>query len=257
MSLTDVNGGGLSAADVAAVTGNNSGFGGNGDGAWWLLVLFLFAMGGWNNGFGNGYGGGGAGFVNADVQRGFDQSAVMAGISGINSSLTSGFADAALSQCNQSMNLITALNGVQGQLGNMITQNEMARQQCCCDTKQAIADLKYTVATENCQDRTVLNDGLRDIIANQTAGIQTILDKMCQQELDAERRENANLRTQLNLANLAASQNNQTSQILADNAAQTAALRQMISPTPVPAYTVPMPFRFNGNMNYGCGCATV
>lgn len=254
MSLTDVNGGGLSAADVAAVTGNGNGGFGNGDGAWWLLVLFLFAMGGWNNGGFGGYGNGG--FVGADVQRGFDQSAVMAGISGINSSLTSGFADTAIAQCNQSMNFLTALNGVQSQLGNMINTNEMARQQCCCDTKQAIADLKYTVATENCADRSALNDGVRDIIANQTAGIQTILDKMCQQELDAERRENANLRTQLNLANLAASQNSQTSQILADNAAQTAALRQMISPSPVPAYTVPTPFRF-GNVNFGCGCATV
>lgn len=254
MSLTDVNGGGLSAADVAAVTGNGNGAFGNGDGAWWLLVLFLFAFGGWNNG---GFGGNGGGFVGADVQRGFDQSAVMAGINGINTAMVGGFADAAISQCNQSMNFLTALNGVQGQLGNMIMNNEMARQQCCCDTKQAISDIKYTVATENCQDRTALNDGIRDILANQNAGIQAILDKMCQQELEAEKRENANLRTQLNLANLAASQNNQTSQILADNAAQTAALRQIISPTPVPAYTVPMPFGFNGGVNYGCGCATV
>lgn len=256
MSLTDVNGGGLSAADVAAVTGNNGGFGGNGDGAWWLLVLFLFAMGGWNNGgFGAGNGGG---FVGADVQRGFDQSAVMSGINGINTALSGGFADAALSQCNQSMNLITALNGVQGQLGNMITQNEMARQQCCCDTKQAIADLKYTVATENCQDRTSLNEALREVITQMNAGFQGVHDEMCQQIIDAERRENANLRTQLNLANLAASQNNQTSQILADNAAQTAALRQIIAPTAVPAYNVAPPFRFGGNMMGGCfNCGNV
>lgn len=257
MSLTDSNGGGLSAADVAAVTGNNSGFGfGNGDGAWWLLVLFLFAFGGgWNgNGFGAGNGGG---MVNADIQRGFDQTAIMSGLNGINTALVGGFADASIAQCNQSMNFLTALNGMQGQLSNMITANEMARQQCCCDTKQAIADLKYTVATENCADRTALNDGLRDVIASMNAGIQSINDKLCQQELDAERRENQNLRTQLNLANLAASQNSQTSQILADNAAQTAALRQIISPTPVPSYNVAPPFRFGGGMNGGCGCGNV
>lgn len=252
MSLTDANGGGLSAADVAAVTGNNNDmFGGNG--AWWL-ILFLFAFGGWGNGWGNCNGVGG---VNGDIQRGFDQASVMSGINGINSTLVSGFADNAISQCNQSMNFLTALNGVQGQLTNMITSNEMARQQCCCDTKQAIADLKYTVATENCADRTALNDGLRDVIASMNAGIQSIQDKLCQQELDAERRENANLRTQLNLANLAASQNNQTSQILADNAAQTAALRQMISPQVVPSFNVAPPFRFGGNNVGGCGCGNV
>lgn len=113
MSLTDSNGGGLSAADVAAVTGNNGGFGfGNGDGAWWLLVLFLFAFGGgWNN---NGFGGNGGGMVNADIQRGFDQTAVMSGLNGINTALVGGFADASIAQCNQSMNFLTALNGVQG-----------------------------------------------------------------------------------------------------------------------------------------------
>lgn len=248
MSLTDSNGG-LSAADVAAVTGNNGGFGfGNSDGAWWLLILFLFAFGGWNN---NGFGAGNCGAINADVQRGFDQTAVMSGINGINNALVGGFADASIAQCNQSMNFLTSLNGMQNQLNNSIMSNEMARQQCCCDTKQAIADIKYTVATENCADRTALNNGLRDVIASINSGIQSINDKLCQQELDAERRENQNLRTQLNLANLAASQNNQTSQILADNAAQTAALRQIISPSPVPAYNVAPPFRFGG-MNGGC-----
>ena len=81
MSL--VSNDGLSAADIAAVTGNNGGFGNGfgGDGAWWLLVLFLFAFNGnWGNG---GYGGG----VGSEVQRGFDQNAVMNGINGLNMSL--------------------------------------------------------------------------------------------------------------------------------------------------------------------------
>ena len=87
-----------------------------------------------------------------------------------------------------------------------------------------------------------------------SSGIQTILDKMCQQELDAERRENANLRTQLNMANLAASQNAQTAQILADNAAQTFALEQYLNPTPKPAYVVQNPNCCTAN-NVGCGCS--
>ena len=51
---------------------------------------------------------------------------------------------------------------------------------CCCENKLGIADLKYTVATENCQDRQALNEGVRDIIASQVAGTQRVLDKLCQ-----------------------------------------------------------------------------
>lgn len=248
MGLSD--GMGLSAADVAAVTGNNNGFGFGGDGAWWLLILFLFAFGGGN--WGNG-GYGGFGGTGAEVQRGFDQSAVISGITGINNAVTNGFSDMAVSQCNQSMNFMTGLNGIQNQISNLgmgltntMMSNEMARQNCCCDTKLAIAGLQNTVQTEACADRNAITDALRDVIASNTANTQMILDKMCQQEIDALKTQNANLQTQINLANLAASQNAQTGQILADNAAQTATLRQALNPTPIPAYVVQNP--------NGCGC---
>lgn len=292
MGLTDSNGG-LSAADVAAVmNGNgNNGWGGfGGDGAWWILILFMFAFlgNGWGNGFGNG-GGGGIPYVANDVQRGFDQSAVMSGISGIQSMIGNGFADAAVAQCNQTASLLQGVNAVQNQLAsnqfnivnaisqtgfnlqNQMMSNEMARQQCCCDTKQAISDLKYTVATENCADRASVSDGIRDIIAaqnantqallnNQTQGIQTILDKMCQQEIDALKTQNANLQTQVTMQNLAASQAAQTAQLINDNNAQTAQLINRIAPYPVPSYQVANPYVNNGcgcGYNGGCGCGTV
>lgn len=114
--------------------------------------------------------------------------------------------------------------------------------------------MKYTVATENCADRSALQQGVQSIITNQTAAIQTILDKMCQQELDAERRENEQLRTQLNLAQLAASQNSQTAQIIANNEAQTAALENYLNPPARPAYIVQNP-NCCQNFGYGtCGC---
>ena len=206
----------LSAADVAAVTGNNgNGVWGN-DGSFWLVILFLFAfMGGWGNG-GYGYGGGG------EVQRGFDQQSVMAGIGAINTQ-------------------------------NAATQ--MALQNCCCENRQAISDLKYTVATENCADRVAVSDALRDVIANQTANTQAILDKLCQQEIDALKTQNANLQTQINLANLQASQSAQTARILQDNAAQTLALEQYLNPTPIPAYVVQNPNCCT--QNYGCGCGMI
>ena len=233
MALTN---GDLSAADIAAITDGGSKNGWGCDGAWWLIVLFLFAFnGGWNNG---GYGGG-----DGSIQRGFDQQATMAGLNDLALAINNGFANNAVAQCNAQTNLLQAINGVNSNLQN-----------CCCENRANVADLKYTVATENCADRSALQQGVQSIITNQTAAIQTILDKMCQQELDAERRENEQLRTQLNLAQLAASQNSQTAQIIANNEAQTAALENYLNPPARPAYIVQNP---NCCQNYGytgCGC---
>lgn len=263
MSLTD--GSGLSAADVAAVTGNGgfgNGFGG--DGAWWLLVLFLFAFNGnWGNGYGNG--GNGTGYVVSDVQRGFDQSAIMSGLSGIQSSLTNGFVDTAAALCN-------GFAGVNGAISNGFAQAEIAanaRQMadmnqnfalqsqfadCCCENRLASADLKYTIATENCADRTALNEGIRDILESQNNGIQRILDTMCQDKIDAKNERIADLERQLTMANLAASQGAQTAAILANNEAQTNALEQYLAPVPRPAYIVQNPNGCGCNSVNACGC---
>lgn len=214
MSFTD--NGGLSAADVAAVMGNNgSGSFGWGDGSIWIIILFLFAFMG--NGWGNNYGGTPA--VTNDVQRGFDQSALI----------------------NGQNNILQSLNTI-----------GMSMQNGFCDNRAGIADIKYTVATEACADRAAVTNALRDVIASNTANTQAILDKMCQQEMEALKTQNANLRTQLNMANLNASQTAQTARILADNAAQTSALEQYLNPTPIPAYVVQNPNCcgsnfFNGN----------
>lgn len=251
MSLTD---GGVSLSDIAAVTSGRDGFGN--DSAWWLIILFLFAfVGGWgNNGFG-GYGGNGngTGYVVSDVQRGFDQSAVMSGLSGINSTLANGFANAEVSRCNAQANLLQTLNANQVATTAAMNSIAMTQQNCCCENRLALANLGADIAREACADRQAVNEGVRDIIANQTAGIQTILDKICQQEIDALKTQNANLQTQLNLANMQASQTAQTARILSDNAAQTQALEQYLNPAPIPAYVVQNPNCCAQN-NYGCGC---
>ena len=261
---------GLSASDIALLQGrNNSGFGGE-NGAWWIVLFLIFAMGGWGNGFGGSNGGYGAvpyllNNTNNDVQRGFDQSAVINGLTNIGTSITNGFSNQAVSQCNQTTELLSAINNDRfdtvsaitnstNALNNTMMVNEMARQQCCCDTKQAIADLKYTIATENCADRQALSDGVRDIIANQTASVQTILDKLCQQEIDAKNETISNLRTQLNMQNLASSQASQTAQLIADNNAQTSNLINRIAPYPQPAYLVGNPYAYNGYNYNNCGC---
>lgn len=239
MSLSDGNGS-LSAADVAAVMGNNgNGFGWGGDGAWWLIVLFLFAMnGGWGNG----------GMTNplmmnqgvADVQRGFDQSAVMNGINGLTSQMSNGFANAEVSRCNGQTNVLQALNGI-----------SMALQNCCCENRAATADLKYTVATEACSDRAAVTSALNTLQNSTNAGFQAISDKLCQLELDGVRQRNADLLAENNALKFAQSQAAQDAFV--QNAINNAVNR--VNPAPIPAYTVQNPNCCSQLFN-GMGCTS-
>lgn len=255
--------GGYSLADIAAVSGGKSsggdGFGFNGDGAWVLLLfIILLACGNWgnNNNGGNTNGGGSTtAYVVGDVQRGFDQSAIINELNGISSAVSSGFSNAEISRCNSQANILQTLNNNQSNLCNQLNTIAMNQQNCCCENRASLADLKYTIATENCADRAALSDALRDIITSNNSNTQVILDKLCQQEIDALKAQNQQLQMQSYLANLAASQNAQTGQILTDNAAQTAALIQALNPTPIPAYVVANPNGCGCNCgnNYGCG----
>lgn len=290
------NGNGLSAADVAAVMGNNGGngnggFGWGGDGAWWLLVLFLFAANGNGFGWGNNAGGGMFPYMmgtntNNDVQRGFDQQAIMtaagdintslnAGFSGVNQALCSGFAGvnatvaqgfsaAEASDNARQMANMNQMFALQSGLSNQLNTIAANQAQCCCENRLATANLQSTILAENCADRAAVSDGIRDILVNNTANTQTlintttqavqnVMDKICQLELDAKNDKIADLQNQLTMANLAASQNAQTAAIKADNAAQTLALEQYLNPSPIPAYVVQNPNCCNQNY-YGCGC---
>ena len=175
-----------SLADMAVLS--NGGFGGN-MGMFWMLILFLFFGGGAWGGYGNNN-------ISSEIQNGFNNQALQAGIGNLNNSLNAGF--------NQ-----LAMSGVQG------FNNVMG----------GLADLKYTVATENCYDRQTISDGLRDVIAAQTAntnmlnntiigGIQAIKDDLCQQRLANKDAQIAALQNQLNMANLSASQTAQTAYLI-------------------------------------------
>lgn len=180
-------------------------FGGNS--AWWIIILLIF--GGWGN---NGWGGYGNGVGN-EVQRGFDQSAVMNGI-----------------------------NGLQQQ--NFALQNSF--QSCCCENRLGISDLKYTVATEACADRNAISMALRDVLEANNASTQKILDTMCQDKIDAKNETIALLRQQL-------AETRTISSIIANNEAQTTALEQYLAPTPRPAYIVQNPNCCQQNFGCGCG----
>ena len=226
--------------------GGNDLFGGNG--AWWIIILLLFGWG--NNGWGNGFGGNGGGY--SEVQRGFDQSAVMNGINGLNAAVCNGFAGVTGAVSNGFAQAEISANA--RQMADM-QQNfslQSALQNCCCENRAATADLKYTVATEACADRNAVTSALRDVLEANNASTQRILDTMCQDKIDAKNETIAMLRQQLQMAQLAASQGAQTSAILANNEAQTAALEQYLAPTPRPAYIVQNPNCCG--QNFGCGC---
>lgn len=194
--------------------GNDGMFGGQG--AWWIIILL--AVLGWGNGFGFG-GNGMNGGVGSEVQRGFDQNAVMNGLTGIQNSICSGFSNAEV-----------AANSRQMADMNQNFAMQSALQTCCCENRQATADLKYTIASEACNNRQAVSDA-----------VQKVMDQMAQDKIDAKNETIAMLRQQLQMAQLSASQGAQTAQILADNAAQTFALEQYLAPVPKPAYLVQNP----------------
>lgn len=292
MALTDENGMGTTMlVQPSGMYGNNNGgFGFGGDG-WWLILLFLLC----GNGMWGGFGGG---MMNG---FGYDFPWLMTGQNGINNNTNSGFRDAQLNDSITSVrdgigNLATQLcggfagvnatvNGAQNaiaqqlytnqiadmersyaaQTANMQGMNAMQAQlaQCCCDNRAATADLKYTVATENCADRTAAMQNTRDIIDAQTRGTQAILDKLCALELDGVKgqlaqaqRENVGLQNQLNMAALRESQTAQNAFIQQGFSNEVDALYNRLNSCPVPSTPVygRTPIFTCGNAATGCGC---
>jgi uncharacterized phage infection (PIP) family protein YhgE len=193
--------------------------------------------------------------TNTDIQRGFDQQALMSGINGINTTVANGFANAEISRCNSQANILQTLNNNQSATNANMNTLAMSLQNCCCENRAGLADLKYTVATEACADRQAVTDALTAVTTAMNAGFQGIYNQMCQDKIDSKNEEIANLRTQLSMKDLAASQIAQTSQILANNEAQTAALERYLAPNPIPAYVVQNPNCCNpGYYNGSCGC---
>lgn len=187
------------------------GFGDFGSNGWWIILLFLFA-GGFGNGFG--YGGNGGGFMNADIQRGFDQSAVMTGVSGLQNAVTSGFGDVQTALCGgfAGVNSNVANGFAQAEIGENARQTANMQQmfslqqqlsQCCCDNRLATTQTQNIVQSEGAATRLA--------IQQQT---QAILDKLCAQEIDALKAQNIELQNRVNMQNLAASQVAQTAQII-------------------------------------------
>lgn len=251
MSLMDNNNGMV--MPVSPMYGNGgygNGFGYGGDGLFWIIILFLFAAmsGGWGNGFGNGNAGTIIPFMmnqsgQSEVQRVVDQQSVMNGLSNLSAAQANGFANAEISRCNGLYNLTSQLNNI-----------AMTQQNCCCENRAAVADLKYTMAQEAALTR-----------SNCDANKQAIMDKLCQMELDTIKQNYENriadmqntidgLRTMNSNARFDASQNAQTAAIEAGQRTLANEIEQYVLPTPRPAYVVQNP-NCCAQQTFGCGCS--
>lgn len=227
--------------------GNSFGYGG--DGLFWIIILFLFAA--MSGGLGNGFGAGNGGVLpfmmnqgtQSEVQRVVDQQSVMTGISALSAAQANGFANAEISRCNGIYNLTSQLNNI-----------AMNQQNCCCENRAAVADLKYTMAQEAAATR-----------ANTDAKVQNVMDKLCQLEMDGIKQNYENriasmqntidsLRTANSNARFDASQNAQTAAIEAGQRILANEIEQYVAPSPRPAYVVQNP-NCCAQQTFGCGCA--
>lgn len=246
---------------VPANTSNGgSGMGWGGDWMSFIVLFLIFGLfGGWGNGFGGGFGGAnGPGFqgyaTRSDINEGFALNNLQSGIN----SLQQGICNLGYDQLAQMNGINTNILNTGFGIQNAIQANTVAGMQntnalqtqiaeCCCDQRAATQDLKYTIATEDCATRNLMQSTTRDIIDSQNNGINAIMGKLSQMEYNglndkyqAALAENQALKFQ-------ASQAAQNAFITANQEAQTAELIRRINPMPVPAYQVPNPYA-------GCGC---
>ena len=281
MALTDESGSNM-VMPVAPAYGGNGGFGGLGNDWGWIILLLLFAGGGWGNGFGNGGFNNALGYdfpwllngqqgINANTNAGFQSAmlndgitSIRDGISGLstqlcnccadmNQTVNSGFANAeTAANARQMANMQTAFAGqtamAQGFNG---VQSQLA--QCCCDNRLATANLSALVQSENCADRAALSDGIRDILVNQTANTQKILDTLCADKIEQKNDTINQLRSELLYARGQASQDVQTAAIQLGQRNLANEVEQYVAPRAIPAYVVQNP---NCCTN-ACGCGVI
>ena len=267
--------------------GGNGGFGGFGQDGWWILLLLLFAGGGWGfGGFGGGAGmammDGGFGLYpwlnnSQNINDGFRDQMLNSNIQGIQNSITSGFGDVQTALCGGFAGVNASINNSQNAIAAQLYSNQIADlersfaaqtantqgltalqaqlAQCCCDNRAATADLKYTVAAEECATRTIDTQNTQSILNAISGGIQSIKDQLCQDKIDAKNDEIANLRQSLAMKDLAASQVAQNAFIAQGFSNEVDQLYNRLNNCPVPSTPVygrtPI---FTCNQNGGCGC---
>ena len=268
---------------VYPMMNGNSGFGGfGGDGAIWI-ILIIALLGGFNNGGFNGNGGNsdfawlsnGQKDIMTNTNNGFDTLHLSNQLEGnrdainnlstqlcnccaeMNQTVSNGFYNAEISAANRQMaNMNQNFNNQIATLQGFNTLNT-SLQSASADNRLGIANLNSTILAENCADRAALADGLKDVLINQTANTQKILDQLCADKIDQKNDIISQLRQELLYARGQASQIEQTSQLRLGQEAEVDALYNRLKNCPVgttPVYGNQPIFTCPNNLGNGCGC---
>ena len=247
---------GLTASDVALLSGrngNNDGFGDNG--SWWVIIFLIFAFMGWgrgNNGFGSGSNGYGAmdnyvlasdfatiqrqlsdGFGDLTAQSRYIQNGLCDGFYAMNRSLLNGFAGVNNSIMTNGYETRNAIQGVSSQLAN-----------CCCSLEKGQMETNYLNAQNTCALQNTMNMNTRDIVDTVNANYRALHDEIVSNKLEMKNDRIAEQQNEINALRLSASQAKQNAYLLSE-----------LKPCPSPSYIVPNPnCCYNYQVTSGCGC---
>lgn len=253
------NSGGISPADIAAVTGNNRSDNGDGFGdgnGWWVLIILFALFGGWGRGGygannGSSEGSNGGALTRSDLCQDMNFMDIMGQIRANNQGLCEGFYNNNTSLLNGFAGVQSALTQGFGGINTAISSGnyELAAQlvDCCCKTQTAIqANTTQGVMNTNaiqqqiqqccCDNEKIAMQNRFDMQTYNCNTLQAI-DKIGDRIIDYMNADKTqNLRDENQALRLAASQQAQNNYLVSQ-----------LRPTPDPAYIVPNPY---------CGCGT-
>lgn len=241
---------GLTASDVALLSGrNNDGFGENG--SWWVIIFLIFAFMGWGN-RGNGFGNNGSGvadnyvlasdfatiqrqlsdgFGNLTAQSRYIQNGICDGFYAMNTSLLNGFAGTNNAIMTNGYETRNAIQGVSSQLAD-----------CCCKTQSAIQGVNYNLAQGVCSLQNTMNLNTRDIVDTVNCNYRALHDELVANRIEDKNAQIQAQQNEINSLRLAASQERQNSYLI-----------NQLKPCPDPAYIVPNPnCCYNYSVVQGC-----
>ena len=246
---------GLTASDVALLSGrngNNDGFGDNG--SWWVIIFLIFAFMGWGrngNGFGSGNGSGATdnyvlasdfatiqrqlsdSFSNLTAQSRYIQNGLCDGFYAMNTSLLNGFAGVNNSIMTNGYETRNTINNLSSQLAS-----------CCCDIREGIQGINYNLATNTCALQNTMNMNTRDIVDTVNANYRALHDEIVANRIEDKNAQIQAQQNEINALRLSASQERQNAYLLSE-----------LKPCPSPSYIVPNPnCCYNYQVTSGCGC---
>lgn len=253
---------GLSASDVALLSGrngNNDGFG-DGNGAWWIVIFLIFAMFGWGrNGFGGGSGSGATdNYVLASdfatLQRQIDsatntlerkadatQQGLCDGFYAMNTGMLNGFSGVQQTLCQgfSGVNQGIVSQGYETRLGTQALASQLAS--CCCDLKEGIQGVNYNMAQNTCALQNTMNMNTRDIVDVVNCNYRALHDEIVANRIEDKNAQITAQQNEINALRLAASQERQNTYLINE-----------LKPCPIPAYITCNPYQSYNSC--GCGC---